>query len=99
MWVKLHRLLFGEIFFCKIDALHAEALAVQIGKGAGVRGKAEGQPVRIECLIPAVITLVELAVFSVTEQGMTVVGELGANLMGAPGDQLTFHKRKPVTAF
>ena len=81
----------GKIFLCKIHALDPEGLSVEIFQAPCLSGEGEGQLVGIERLIGAVKALIELAILAVAQQGVTGVGELGADLVGPAGDQLTLH--------
>ena len=90
------KLISGEVFLHKVNFFHLEGPAVQILQRACIRGKPEGQPVGVEGLIIPVKALVELAVFAVTQQGMTGVGELGADLMGPACDQLALHQAQTL---
>ena len=80
----------------EVYVLHTEAAPVEIRQNAAVRRKAKAQRVGVERLKFAVIALVELAVFAVAEQGMPRRRHLRADLVRAPGDELTLHERQPV---
>ena len=82
----------GEILLRKIHLFHLKGLAVQVGQRPCIRGEGEGQFVGIQRLIVPVKALVQLAVLAVSQQGVSRVGELGANLMRAAGDQLALYK-------
>ena len=82
----------GEILLRKIHLFHPEGLAVEIGQGPGVRGEGEGQLVGMQRLIAPVEALVQLAVLAVPQQGVSRVGELGADLVRPAGDQLALHQ-------
>ena len=73
-----------------------KALAVQVFQSAGLGGKGEGQLIGIQRLIIPVKALIQLAIFSVTQQRMSRMGELSTDLMGPAGDQLALHQRKAV---
>ena len=88
----------GEILLRKIHLFHPEGLAVQVGQRPGVRGEGEGQLVGIQRLIVPVEALVQLAVLAVSQQRVSRVGELSADLVRPTGDQLALHQRKPRRA-
>ena len=91
-WVQNLIFCSGEVFLGEVHGFHPEALAVQVFQASCVGGEAEGQLVGIQGLDLSVKPLVQLAVLAVTQQGMTRVGKLGADLVGEAGDQLAFHK-------
>ena len=86
----------GEVFLHKVHIFHFEGLAVQVGKGTGIGGEVEGQLIGVQGLIVPVEALVQLAVFTVTQEGMARVGELGTDLVGPSGDQLAFHQCQTI---
>ena len=79
-----------EKFLHKIHTRDLIRLPVQALQGTCLRGEGKGQLVGIEGLIGPVEPLVQLAVFAVAQQGVTGVGELGADLVGAARDELAF---------
>ena len=85
-----------EMLLHEIDILNPEAFSVQVIEISGIGGEGEGQLVGIQGLIFPVAVFVQLSVFSVAQQRMAGVGELSADLMGAAGNQLTFHKAQAV---
>ena len=82
----------GKILLREIHLFHPEGLDVEIGQRPGVRGEGEGQFVGIQRLIAPVEALVQLAVLAVSQQGVSRVGELGADLVRPTGDQLALYK-------
>ena len=74
--------------------VHLEAAAPEIFQQAGVRGEVEGQTIGVESLpglaVPAVGGAV--AVLAVSQQGVTGVGELGPDLMGAARLEAAFQQ-------
>ena len=86
----------GKVFLHKIHLVHLEALFVEMFQGTGLRGEGKGQLVGIQRLVVSVKPLVQLAIFAITQEGVTCVGELSADLMGTAGDQLAFHKGKSL---
>ena len=56
------------------------------------------QLVGIQGLIIPVKALVQLAVLAVTQQGVSGVGELGADLASSAGNQLALYQRQAVPA-
>ena len=81
-----------EILLRKIHLFHPEGLAVQVGQRPCIRGEGEGQFVGLQRLIAPVEALVQLAVLAVSQQGVSRVGELGADLVRPTGDQLALYK-------
>lgn len=82
----------GKILLREIHLFHLKRFAIQIGQRPGVRGEGEGQLVGIQRLVVPVEALVQLAVLAVSQQGVSRVGELGADLMRPAGDQLALYK-------
>ena len=87
-----------EVFLQKIHVLHLEAAAVEVLQGTGIGGEAELQAVGVQGLaVAAVLPVFPLAaVLAVAQQGVAGGGELGADLMGAPGDEIALHQGQPV---
>ena len=93
--LKMHA---GEIFRHKVHLGCLEGFSVQVVQGAGVGGKGEGEAVGVQRLVVPVKALVQFAVFPVSQQGMSGVGELGPDLVGPAGDQLALHQGQPIGA-
>ena len=85
----------GKILLREIHLFHLKGLAVQVIQRPCIRGEGEGQLVGIQRLIAPVEALVQLAVLAVPQQGVAGGGELGADLVGATGEQLTLHQGQP----
>ena len=86
----------GKIFLCKIHICNLEALSIEVLQTACIGGEGEGQLVGIQGLVVPVKPFVQLAVFAVTQQGMTGMGKLSADLVGAACDQLAFYQTQPT---
>ena len=88
----------GEVFLQKIHILHLEAAAVEVLQRAGVGGEAELQAVGVQGLaVASVFPVFPFAsVLAVSQQGVAGGSELGADLMGAPGDEIALHQRQSV---
>ena len=71
---------------------HLKGFPIQVVQGARVGGKGKGEPVGVQRLVVPVEAFVQLAVFAVPQQGVASMGELGADLVGSAGDQLSFHQ-------
>ena len=82
----------GEILRHEVHMRHLKGFPIQVVQGALVGGKGKGEPVGVQRLLIPVEPLIQLAVFPVPQQGMTGMGELGADLVGPAGDQLAFHQ-------
>ena len=81
-----------EILPDEIHVLHPEALPIQMGQRARLRGEFEGQLIRIQRLITAVVALVQLPVLAISQQWMPRVGKLRADLVRSSRDQFTFYQ-------
>ena len=83
-----------KIFGPEGNFRYLEDFALQIGQDSGVGPKIENEFVGIKrLLLQAVFSVrVAAAVFPVAQQGMAGIGKLGADLMGAPCQQFTFHQ-------
>ena len=88
----------GEVVRQEIHILHLETAAVEVLQRSGVGGKAELQAVGVQSLaVAAVFPVFPLAaVLTVAQQGVAGGGKLGADLMGAPGDQVALHQGQSV---
>ena len=82
----------------KIHVLHLKGAAVQPFQSAGLRGELKGEFVGVERLpMTAVFPVFPLAaVFAVADQRVPRGGELGADLVGASGDQVALHEGQIV---
>ena len=58
----------GEVFLHEIHLFNPEGFSVQIIQRSGIGGEGEGQFVGIQCLVIAVVFLVQLAILAVTQQ-------------------------------
>ena len=84
----------GKVFRHEIHLLHGEHAAPQVLQQPGVGGEGKGQLIGIEGLEgTAVLLVVPLpAILAVPQQGMAGGGELGADLVGAAGEQLALYQ-------
>ena len=75
-------------FLHKIHPLYGKGPAIEVLQNARRAGKGKGELVGPQGLIAAAIALVIPlpAIFAVPQKGVTRVGKLGANLVGAPGE-------------
>ena len=87
-----------EILFYEIHLFHLETLSVEIGKAACIGGKSKCKLVGVQRLVIPVKALIQLAVFAVTQQRMSRMGKLGANLVSPACNQLALHKGQAVSA-
>ena len=91
------RTILGKIFPGKGDLFHLKRLAVQVRKKPGIGGEPEGQAVGVQGLIAPVLSLFQLAILPVAQEGMACVSKLGADLMGPSGYQLALHQGQAVS--
>ena len=88
----------GEVFFNEIDLVYAKLAAFEIIEDTGIGGEGENKAIGIERLSRFVIALVEAlaAVFAVAQQRPARMRHLRADLVRAPGQQVTLDEREPA---
>ena len=89
-----------KIVCAKRNIFHLEGFSLQIVQNPRVGFEIEGEFVGIQRLLFKPVFAVDLtaAVLAVTQQGMAGISELGADLMGASGEQLAFHQTQLAPA-
>ena len=86
----------GKVFRDETYVRNLESFSVQVGKTACVGGELEGELVGIERLNFAVVLLIELPVFSVSEQRPARRRHLRPDLVRPAGNELALDKRQSV---
>ena len=84
---------------CLVHLPHRPLPAVEVVQAAGVGGELEAQLVGAQGLIsPAILLIVPLpAILPIPQEGMPRSGQLGPDLVGAPGDEVALQQGKAVS--